>query len=715
MYVAVTMSQQSVYWKPSIANDNSFERDSVRPLDTSAPYLIKNRYKNLSIAQQKIQLPVYQVRKNILYAIETHQLLLLTSETGSGKSTQIPQYLYESGWCANNRCIVCTQPRRMAVISLAIRVSHEMGVELGEEVGYAIRFDEKTSKNTVIEYCTDGLLLRETLYDPVLSRYSVIMIDEAHERSLQSDILLGLLKKIMKVRKDLRVIITSATLNVSNLYNFFTNNTSISINSVDSTTKMNDVCVLNVKGKIHPVDVHYLLKPCNSYIVTSIETVLSIHRKEGLVGDILVFLPGSEDIDNAISVLKDTYDKDDLYGLPLYSSLPQVLQMRIFERTPPGMRKVIFATNIAETSLTIDNVKFVIDSCFVKLNYFNNISGVDALLTVPICQSSGKQRCGRAGRTDSGKCYRLVTEEDYLKLPLSNPCEMQRCDVTSAILQLKSLGIDDVLHFPFPSPPTAESMIYSLELLYSLNALDINCKLTAVGESMSDMPIDARLAKALLNSYDLGCTDEMLSIAAMSSIDNCFITLKHNASQESKARLLDCMQSFGSLDGDHITMLNIYNAFTDHAYSREWCDSMCLRHSILFKAKEIRVHLKRLLRKYQSHINMNNSSSSNGSSSSSSSSDTSTTATIRKCILSGYFSNVARLNTDGKYSTIRSNLSVSIHHTSIYASSRQQLPNWVVFNEIVYLTQPCIRDVSLIMPKWLLEVAPHYYDLNKKV
>jgi ATP-dependent RNA helicase DDX35 len=714
------------FWKPSSSSSlSSSDRDSkLNPV-------VSHRHKNLPIYQQRQILPIFKYKNHILYALENYQTIILVSETGSGKSTQVPQYLHEAGWAKDNRCIVCTQPRRMAARTVSSRVADEMGVKIGEEVGYSVRFDSNVSSNTAIKYCTDGVLLRETMSDPLLSKYSVIIVDEAHERSLQSDILLGLLKKIIKKRKELRIIITSATLNASDLKDFFeTNNNQINneiknneIKNKDNKNKENknneSACILSVQGRQFPVDIQYLSAPCHSYVQTAVDTVLNIHKKESK-GDILLFLPGGEEIDTVVDKFNDQYEGSGLYFIPLYSSLPVNMQMRAFEVTPIGMRKVVISTNIAETSITIEGIKYVVDAGFVKLNYFDVHTGIEALVTCPISKSAATQRSGRAGRTAPGKCFRLMTEISYEKFPDYSPPEMNRVDISGAILQLKALGIDDVLHFDFLSPPSSESMIYSLELLYSLSALDIDCKLTAIGEKMAEMPVEPRLSKSLLDSYELGCGEEMLTIAAMCAVENPFLVLRSKASQESKKRRDDCLAEFVSLEGDHLTLLNVFNSFIEHNYDAHWCDSMCLQHRILARAKEVRGHLYKMLKRFGPEGGIISSCGDD-------------TVAIRKSLISGYFANAAQLGSDGKYRTLRYlsiNLTnylsiyltflflrgqtpVSPHHTSVIARFGA-LPEWVVFNDVVHSKQTLIREITAIQPRWLMERAQHYYSLSKK-
>lgn len=306
------------FWKPQSSNSaDRHDNDTI---------LTNNKFLHLTLAQQRRNLPIASQKDNILYALEKFTTVVVTAETGSGKSTQLPQYLHEAGWSKGGRCIVCTQPRRMAAITVAARVADEFGCSLGEEVGYAVRFDSKCSSKTVIKYCTDGLLLRETMSDPLLSKYGVILVDEAHERSLQSDLMLGLLKKIQKKRSDLRIIVTSATVDAATIKTFFETNCGDSKGDRSKDT----ACVVSVQGRVHPVDIHYLKKPAANYIIAAAETVLKIHTSEDKKGDILVFLPGAEEIDTCVRIIEERGEKyaQSLILIPLYSSLPNALQMR---------------------------------------------------------------------------------------------------------------------------------------------------------------------------------------------------------------------------------------------------------------------------------------------------------------------------------------------------------------------------------------------------
>lgn len=687
-------SQQ--FWRPNAPSNKTFVRttkeiDRDPSLNERVP--VVNRYKHLSLSQQRLQLPIARYKTEVLYLLEKYKTIVLIGETGSGKSTQLPQYLHESGWTNENLSIVCTQPRRMAAVTVAKRVAEEVGCMIGDTVGYGVRFDYQCSTRTRIKYYTDGVLLRETLTDPLLSKYSVIIVDEAHQRSLHSDILMGLLKKIQKRRPTLRVIICSATLNAMSMKLFFEGNKLSATNPEDDTA-----CILSVQGRQFPVDVLYLSDPVHNYLRCCADTVLAIHKYEDW-GDVLVFLPGGEDIDSLVHLLEDEYTGGSMYFLPLYSSLPIDMQMRCFDPTPSNMRKVVIATNIAEASVTIEGVKFVVDSGFVKLNYFDVRSGVNSLITCPITKSAAEQRAGRAGRTQQGKCFRLMTEEFYMnELEDYPPADMQRTDISWAVLQLKALGIDDILHFDFLSPPPTESMIFALEILFSLGAIDEKCQLTSLGEKMAEMPIEPRLAKCLLASFDFGCGEELLTIAAMCSVQYPFITVKSKTNQEAIKRLQESIEEFAVHDSDHLTLLRIYEEFQISGYQQSWCDSNCLQHRILSRVKEVRGNLSGMLSAFKPKGAVIASCGTDGS-------------CVKKCLITGYFSHVAKLGNDGNYHTLRGSVLVTPHPTSVLAQFGAP-PEWVMFNEISHISNAYMREVSRIDPYWLLEYAKHYYTLT---
>ncbi len=469
-----------------------------------------------SMVEQREGLPIFKLREELIKAVNDNQILVVIGETGSGKTTQITQYLAEAGYTARGR-IGCTQPRRVAAMSVAKRVAEEVGVRLGAEVGYTMRFEDCTSPETKIKYMTDGMLLRECLIDPDMKQYSIIMLDEAHERSICTDVLFGLMKRAVQRRKDLKLIVTSATLDSVKFSEYFFQSP-----------------IFTIPGRMFPVEILYTKEPENDYLDASLITVMQIHLTEP-PGDILVFLTGQEEIDTACEILYERCktlgpDAPELIILPVYSALPSEMQSKIFEPAPPGSRKVIIATNIAETSLTIDGIFYVVDPGFVKQNVFNAKTGMDSLVVTPISQAQGKQRAGRAGRTGPGKCYRLYTERAYRdEMLATNVPEIQRTNLASTVLSLKAMGINDLLSFDFMDPPPMETLIMAMEGLHALSALDDEGLLTRLGRRMAEFPLEPQLSKTLIMSVHLGCADEILSIVSMLSVQNIYYRPKERA------------------------------------------------------------------------------------------------------------------------------------------------------------------------------------------
>ncbi|KAG0091246.1 ATPdependent RNA helicase [Podila epicladia] len=462
------------FWKPgTLAPGSQVDREAGQESEAVIVTFNEAQFTTMTIAEQRQQLPVFKHRTEFLYLLENYQVVILVGQTGSGKTTQIPQYLHETGWTAKGKVVGCTQPRRVAATTVAQRVAEEMHVKLGTDVGYVIRFEDCTDPggNTRIKYMTDGMLFRETLMDPLLSKYSVVMLDEAHERSLYTDILMGVLKKM------------------------------------------------------YPVDIHYMNEPCSDYVEQAIQTVFDIHTKEP-AGDILVFMTGRGEIETVVSEIREraaTLPPNkyaEILVLPIYAGLQAEEQMLVFEHTERGTRKVVVATNVAEASITIPGIGYVVDSGFVKLRAYNPRTGMETLTTTAISQASADQRSGRAGRIKNGKAYRLYTEDCFQKnmRQVSVP-EIQRSNLAGMVLQLKALGIENVLRFDFMTSPPAELMSKALELLYSLGALDEFSRLTIpLGIHLAEFPLDPLLGKILLDSSKFGCSHEILTIAAMVSV-----------------------------------------------------------------------------------------------------------------------------------------------------------------------------------------------------
>ncbi|XP_005103973.1 probable ATP-dependent RNA helicase DHX35 [Aplysia californica] len=586
------------FWKPGtagpgltkISEERTTSSDQSGIGNASVAY---NPHRNLSIEQQRQKLPVFQYRNHILYLAEKYQTVVIIGETGCGKSTQIPQYLLEAGWGNEGHVIGVTQPRRVAAVTVATRIAEERGAILGDEVGYLIRFDNCCDEErTKIKFMTDGMMIREIMKDPLLQKYSIILLDEAHERALNTDIILGLLRKIQKKRKDLKLIVASATLDAEEMRNFF------NTNETDDPEK-DTAAILTVEGREYPVDVHYALDPVPNYIKASVETVMKIHFNER-PGDIIVFLTGMNEVDDVVSQLisearKLKKDSMKMRVLPMHGSLPAAEQMKVFERTSKYTRKIVVATNIAETSITIPGITYIVDTGFVKLKAYNPKSGIESLVIIPVSQASANQRAGRAGRVRAGKAYRLYTEEEFDKLPVSTAPEMQRSDLAPVILQLKALGIANVLRFHFMSPPPAQNMVRGLELLYALGAIDDAGNLTSpLGLQMVEFPLSPSFSKMLLSSGEFGCTEEALIVCAMTQIQNVFVTPSDRKMAAEKER-----RKFSVMEGDHLSLVNVYKSFIKYGQNSRWCHEHCLNYKGLNRAVEISNQLGRLLTKFK--------------------------------------------------------------------------------------------------------------------
>ncbi|KAK7304677.1 hypothetical protein VNO77_42562 [Canavalia gladiata] len=659
--------------KASVMDGDKFDYDEM------ADSLEKSRAKSAleALQEERKKLPIYPYRDELLQAVRDHQVLVIVGETGSGKTTQIPQYLHEAGYTKHGM-IACTQPRRVAAMSVAARVSQEMGVKLGHEVGYSIRFEDCTSEKTILKYMTDGMLLREFLGEPDLASYSVVMVDEAHERTLSTDILFGLVKDITRFRPDLKLLISSATLDAEKFSDYF-----------DSAP------IFKIPGRRYPVEINFTKAPEADYLDAAIVTSLQIHVTQP-PGDILVFLTGQEEIETAEEILKHRTRGlgtkiAELIICPIYANLPTELQAKIFEPTPEGARKVVLATNIAETSLTIDGIKYVIDPGFCKMKSYNPRTGMESLLVTPISKASAMQRAGRSGRTGPGKCFRLYTAYNFHNdLDDNTVPEIQRTNLANVVLTLKSLGIHDLLHFDFMDPPPAEALLKALELLFALSALNKLGELTKVGRRMAEFPLDPMLSKMIVASEKFKCSDEIISIAAMLSVGNSiFYRPKDKQVHADNARL-----NFHTGNvGDHIALLKVYNSWKETNYSTQWCYESYIQVRSMKRARDVRDQLAGLLERVEIELTSNDND----------------LDAIKKSITSGFFPHSARLQKNGSYRTVKHPQTVHIHPSSGLA---QVLPRWVVYHELVLTTKEYMRQVTELKPDWLVEIAPHYYQLK---
>ncbi|KAK8810499.1 hypothetical protein WA158_007074 [Blastocystis sp. Blastoise] len=676
--------------KPSVEMDNQ-----VKKFDSAVDIITKSTVNPLTgqplsdgyfkILQKRKDLPVFEFLTSIEEALDKNQVIIVEGETGSGKTTQIPQALILHLLNKDPNCpymVACTQPRRVAATSVARRVAEEMDVELGQEVGYTVRFEDCSSENTYLKYMTDGMLLREAMSDPLLRRYGIVMLDEAHERTLSTDILMGLLKEILPKRPELKLVVMSATLDAQKFQKYFDNAPKYSI-----------------KGRTFPVETFYTPQPEKEYVEATVRTCVQIHLLEA-PGDILVFLTGEREILSVCDRLKEEseafpQDKKKLIILPLFSTLPPEQQRLIFDATPEGYRKIVVATNIAETSLTIDGIVYVVDPGFCKQKVYNPRIRVESLLVTPISKASANQRAGRAGRTRPGKCFRLYTEKSFHEqLQEQTFPEILRSDISTVVLTLKKLQIENLVKFDFMDPPAPETLMRALETLNYLGALDDEGELTDVGAKMSEFPLNPQLCKCLIDAPKYGVVKEILSIVAMLSSGDPFVRPPESG------RLADeCKMAFAHPDGDHLTLLNVYDAFIQEPKSTraKWCYNNFLNSRTMSGAENVRKQLETIERKviktnYDQLLP----------------SDPHYFVNIRKALTSGFFMQIAHLGNTHGYLTVKDQQAVFLHPSTVIGYK----PTWILYNEFVLTNKNYIRTLTPIEGSWLIEIAPEYYDMS---
>ncbi|XP_026325030.1 pre-mRNA-splicing factor ATP-dependent RNA helicase PRP16 [Hyposmocoma kahamanoa] len=605
--------------------------------------------KKKSISEQRRYLPVFAVREELMQVIRENSVVIIVGETGSGKTTQLTQYLHEEGY-SRTGMIGCTQPRRVAAMSVAKRVSDEMNTKLGDEVGYAIRFEDCTSSNTVIKYMTDGILLREGLREPDLDHYCAIIMDEAHERSLSTDMLFGLLREVVARRSDLKLIVTSATMDSTKFSTFFGN-----------------VPTFTIPGRTFPVETFFSKNVCEDYVDGAVKQVLTERLGE---------------LDSA----------PPLTVLPIYSQLPADLQAKIFQRAPPGQRKCIVATNIAETSLTVDGIMYVIDCGYCKLKVYNPRIGMDALQIYPVSQANARQRAGRAGRTGPGKAFCLYTQRQYQHELLSATVpEIQRTNLANTVLLLKSLGVEDLLAFHFMDPPPQDTILNSMYQLWILGALDGTGALTPLGRQMAEFPLDPPQCHMLIVSAEMGCSAEVLIIVSMLSVPSVFYRPQGREEEADSVK-----EKFQVPESDHLTLLHLYNQWKANNYSSSWCTEHFVHGKAMRKVREVRQQLKDILQQQRLPLVSCGTD----------------WDTVRKCICSAYFQQAARLKGIGEYVNSRTGMPCHLHPTSALFGLGTS-PDYVVYHELMMTTKEYMHCVTAVDGRWLAELGPMFFSVKE--
>ncbi|KAI7748719.1 hypothetical protein M8C21_022259 [Ambrosia artemisiifolia] len=622
-------------------------------------------------------LPILQFEDKILETVNHNPVIVIIGETGSGKSTQLSQILHRSGYTKAG-AIAVTQPRRVAAVSVSRRVAQELDVRLGDEVGYAIRFEDRTSERTCIKYLTDGVLLRESLSDPELKQYSVIILDEAHERSLNTDILMGLMKRLIRLRaSNLKVLVTSATLDGEKVSKFF-----------------DDCPILNVPGKLFPVEISYSVEQPKSYIESSLRKAIDIHMNEP-EGDILIFMTGQDDIEKLVSKLEEKI---------------QSLEVRVFSPPPPNCRRFIVATNIAETSLTVDGVVYVIDSGYVKQRQYNPSSGMYSLDVVQISRVQANQRAGRAGRTRPGKCYRLyplaVYHDNLLEATVP---EIQRSSLAGSVLYLKSLDLPDIdiLKFDFLDPPSFESLQDALKQLFLIDAIDENGTITSIGKTMAELPLEPSLARTLIEANEYDCLTQALTVAAMLSVEGTLLPGRSKNTDKKRKHPPSDLPD-GSGWGDHIQLLQIYELWDQTDYSIDWCKDNNLQVRGMLFAKDVRKQLSQIMQKVaKGNLDVKRKERRRDRQHD--------YKNLRKSLCVGYANQLAeRMIRHNGYKTLgfKSQL-VQVHPSSVLREDEEgMLPNYVVYHELISTSRPFMRNVCEVEMRWVTPILQKLEKLN---
>ncbi|KAL4812341.1 P-loop containing nucleoside triphosphate hydrolase protein [Aspergillus spinulosporus] len=711
------------------------EKQKHKPRKHSRPYKDEENGGRTASLKKKAQ-ALFEIRKNLpIFAhgdeirqhLRKNDVMLLIGETGSGKSTQIPQFLVDESWCRPTKttivqedgskkkavvggCIAITQPRRVAAISLARRVAEEMGTPLGSsspasKVGYSVRFDTSVSPSTRVKFLTEGMLLQEMLHDPWLTKYSAIVVDEVHERGVNVDLVMGFLRNLVSGKREgrggvpLKAVVMSATADMESLQEFFVEGYKAREKKGEKAEK-DGIAVCHIKGRQFPVKTIYSPEPVHDFVDAALKVIFQIHYKEPIPGDILVFLTGQETVEALENLVNEYATGMDpslpkIQVLPLFAALPQAAQQRVFAPAPPRTRKIILATNIAETSVTVSGVRYVVDCGKAKIKQFRTRLGLDSLLVKPISKSAAIQRKGRAGREAPGQCYRLYTEKDYLALDEVNTPEILRCDLSQAILNMKARGIDNVIEFPFLTRPPREALEKALLQLLSIEALEETGKISEIGLHIAKLPLTPTLGRVLLAASDFGpdCLTDVIDIISCLSVENIFL---NTTSEEKKEAAETARRDLYRREGDHLTMLATVRAYASENTDRKaWAERHLVSHRAMQSVMDVRKQLTAQCR--QAKL-LPSPTESRGSDSSSIREPS--PVLILKSFLRGFATNTARLVPDGSYRTVVGNQTVAIHPSSVLFGKKVEA---ILYNEFVFTNRSYARGVSAVQMDWVGE------------
>lgn len=637
-------------------------------------------------------LPVYAQKERILAALKNSQVVVVQSPTGSGKTTQIPVILHEAGYDKNG-IIAVTQPRRIATLSVSQFIAEQLGTKYPGLVGYKMRFEDETDETTKIKIMTDGILLQEMKLDPLLMKYCVLMVDEAHERSLNIDFVLGLLKRILVERPDFKVIVSSATLNTQVFSEYFGGAPIVTIDTVTYP-----VTTIFDPPKIAASTMSAGSRDELMEKISDItERVVTDDSDDGAI---LIFLPGERSIKDCIEKLSTSSFSSKIFLLPLYSRLSKEEQERVFFPPPKGKKKIIIATNIAETSVTIADVTTVIDSGLAKLSYYDNKTFTTSLIETKVARASCDQRRGRAGRVRAGTCYRLYNRKDFEKRDIFTTEEIFRTDLSDVVLQMADLGINDFEGFDFISQPGKKGILGAVKTLRMLDALDKDNGLTNIGRLMTKFPVEPRISRILseaINSYP-AVIDECLVAAAFLSTNSPFVLPQ---GEELQAR--EAHHTFNDKDGDFVSYLKLFREFDKFfneygSYSQMALDQYCNKHyldcRVMLEIRNVKEQLGEII------TAMNIPISSGGA-----------TEDYLTCIAKGMVQFVAVKAGHEHYKTLTQD-KIYIHPASCMCRVN---PPYIVAGEIIETSRTFASSVSPITKAVIERVAGDYKDYFQPV
>ncbi|TPX16721.1 uncharacterized protein E0L32_003662 [Thyridium curvatum] len=678
-------------------------QDRIRASRTGEPSFLKQRQ----------ALPIWSSREDVKQILRHKNVLILVGETGSGKSTQIPQFLLEESWCRG--MIAITQPRRVAATTLAHRVSKEVGTPIGGGsqkglVGYSVRFDHHVPRGSRIKFMTEGMLLQELMHDPQLRQYSAVIVDEVHERSVDVDLLLGFLKQIQASKNQerpdnpLKIVIMSATANVEQIQDFFAGKEKEDGSKSNSTHSPGSVVeYLQIPGRQYPVDIIHLPKPVPDIQDALCKMAFKIHAQDPFPGDILAFLTGQEEIEAAQKILEEEASKlpsdvPKMRVFPLFGQLSLEAQQQAFQPVKEKFtRKVVLATNIAETSVTVPGVRYVIDCGKAKVKQFRARLGMESLLAKPISKSSAIQRSGRAGREGPGKCYRLYTKETFEDLKDIEPPEILRTDILGALLVMKSRGIDNILGFPLMDMPDIESLEKALIHLYYLGALSENGSITPAGKKMARFPVTAPYARVLLAAaepqYD--CLLEAIDvISCITAGEDIFHQLD---SEEMREEVEVHRQELYRREGDLLTYLTTMRRYTAENTNRmEWCKLRKINIRNMRQAMNIRKQLRGLCLKEKMLAEAPAPDPQPFEPVAPERAEV-----LIKCFMEGFALKTAMLAPDGSYVTSHGKHVVAIHPSSVLHGQGKR--EAIMFLEHVFTQKNYAKKVTAIQAGWIAD------------